>query len=119
MLKMNVLLTAAVVLCASQQSAFADDVSFEIKGFGPRPCSDFYWDFFDERVNKELRGWAYGFASGLNVERQRNQQKPKDLKLLTGELVEQEILAYCPDKYGDEDMLGLMQDIYDSLPDLD
>lgn len=112
-------LIAMMLMLMSLPSVYAEEASYEIKGFGPRSCSDYYGLFQDGRINKEIRGWAYGFASALNVERQRNNQKPKNLMFLTGELVEQEILAYCPDKYDDADILSLMLRIYDSLPELD
>tara|TARA_R110000868_G_scaffold372288_1_gene636134 strand:+ start:600 stop:980 length:381 start_codon:yes stop_codon:yes gene_type:complete len=121
MSKLSFAIIMPAFLLFSASGAIAGDAGYETKGIGDYSCKDYESASLvrpsrqTDDVNKTLRDWAYGFASAMNVEKASNNQKGKSLKFLTGDLVVQEVDAYCK-KNPDKGLLAAILSTYKSLP---
>ena len=103
-------------LCWARPS-FAEGKQHIVKGIGELTCFDYRTETtFRDGINTDLREWALGFASAMNIERQKNNLRPKSLKFLTGDLVVQEVEHYCAHKTEENGLVAAIKIIYDSLP---
>jgi hypothetical protein len=115
-------LSFAIIMSAFLLFSASDAIAgYETKGIGDYSCKDYESASLvrpsrqTEDVNKTLRDWAYGFASAMNVEKASNNQKGKSLKFLTGDLVVQEVDAYCK-KNPAAGLLAAILSTYKNLP---